>query len=390
MSRNDTDALVPAVPPAADHPFAGLYATLDGILENVIRIPGHPAWILMCGYAIGETAEVCGFIDAFTKHHGHGVILVVLQKHAALAQMYAHRCLKVMVVNDDIMQAFLRSGYMPQDRFELDHPISACWIDRGFRDSDGIKYLGKYPERGGISETDMMRFVLRLPWNARLDAPYISPDAEERAWNLGRQSGLRLGRSVLLCPINNSAKKFPDFFWTAVAARLTELGYTVFTNMGGLNRFNGLQTMPIANTIPIDLPIDLVIPFIHLAGRVITGTNGMSFLIMLGGLKSFKMTQLLPLSKDVQEGHSSLGYRAPYPQKGGALIASYLYMSPELVMDSPLNEFMVPYDESTEELLRLARVVAEQDTTDRSSVQRYAGNGRLFLEEHAGWLRELA
>jgi len=392
MSSNDSAvlALVDEAAPADPNPMAELHAMLDQMVENSIRIPGKPAWILMCGYAIGETVEVCSLIDAFTKHHGHGVILVVMPKHAALAKMYAHRCLKVLVMEDEWMRAFLRSNYIPQDRFELDQPISACWIDRGFRNSDGIKYLGLYPERGGISEMDMMRFVLRLPWNSRLDAPRIVPDAEERAWQLGRQNGLRLGRSVLLCPINNSAKKLPDVFWTAVAARLTELGFTVFTNMGGLTPFNGLATMPIANTIPVDLPIDLVIPFVHLCGRVITGTNGISFLIMMGGLKTFKMTQLLAHSKDEQEGHSSLGVRSPYPPKGHVMVASHLYAAPELAMGMPLNEFLVAYDESPEELQRMARVVAEQDTSDPASVRRYAGNGRPYLEEHADWLRDMA
>ncbi|MBY0238276.1 MAG: hypothetical protein K2X55_03070 [Burkholderiaceae bacterium] len=378
------------VVPAAEHnPYAALHATLDKMMDDTVRIPGTKAWILLCGYAIGETAEVCGFADAFVKEHGHGIILVCTEKHAALARMYAHRFLKVVLASDDLMRAMLRSNYIDHNRFEPDYPLSACWIDRGFGQSDGIKYMWRYPERGGISETDMMRFVLRLPWNAKMDPPVISDEAQERAWQLGREAGIRLGRSVLLCPINNSAKKFPTVFWVAVADRLKELGYTVLTNMGGWKPHNGLDTMPIPGTIPVDLPIDTVIPFIHLCGRVITGTNGMSFLIMLGGLKTFKMTQLLPTSKEVSNEHSSLGFRAPTYQDGSAMIASYHYMSPELVLDSPLNEFMIAYDESPEELQRLGRVVAEQDTSDKASFMRLAGNGQPFIEAHAKWLRDM-
>jgi hypothetical protein len=388
MSESGAENVAPA---GAEQPFAALHAQLDQIVEQSIRIPGVPAWILLCGYNIGETTEVLGLAEAFIEHHGHGIILVLTEKHAPLARMYGHRFLKVVTVTDEMMRCFLRSNYIPQDRFELNMPISACWIDRGFRDGDGIKYLTQYAGRGGISETDMARFIMRLPWNARWEAPRISAEAEEAAWQLGRQCGLRLGRTVLLCPINNSAAKFPYEFWAAMAARLNELGYTVLTNVGGLNPFNGLHTMPIAGTAPVELPMELVIPFIHLCGRVVTGTNGMSFFMMLGGLKTFKMTQLIPVSKDIQVGHSSLGYRAPYQQKGSPVIGSYLYMSPELALDSPLNEYLIPYDESAEELQRLARVVAEQDTSDPASVTRLGAGGKLpFLEEHADWLRPIA
>ncbi|MCG2586665.1 hypothetical protein [Massilia sp. TS11] len=367
-----------------------LHAMYDKMLDETVRIPGQPAWIMLCGYAIGETAEFCALAKAFVEHHGHGIILLITPKHVSVANMYAHRFLKVVVVPDEHMHAMLRSGYIPQDRFELDQPISACWIDRGFRDSDGIKYLGRYPERGGISETDMMRFVLRLPWNAKLEAPYIAPEAEQRAMALAQEKGLRLGRSVLLCPINNSARRFPDLFWSTVAARLQERGYTVFTNMGGLKPHNGPETMPVQGTIPVDLPIELVIPFAHLCGRMISGGNGMCFLTFLGNLKSFKMTQILPVSKDVQVGHSSLGFRAPYQEKGGELISAFQYLSPELCLDAPLSEYLLQWDADEATMVEQALMVADDNTSDARCIKRLAGNGRPYIEEHADWLRDLA
>lgn len=395
MSHTDSQALgAPDVPvPVADapsQPYAVLHQALEDLLDSSVRIPGQPAWIVLCGYAIGETAEFCALAEAFVQTHGHGIVLCVTPKHTAVATMYLHRFLKVIILSEQVMQLMLHGKFIPQDRFELNQPLSACWIDRGFRESDGVKYLGRYPGRGGISETDMMRFVLRLPWNARLDPPRISPQAEDGAWELGRRVGLRLGRSVLLCPINNSARRFPDIFWSAVAARLGELGYTVFTNVGGLKPHNGLATMPVAGTTAVDLPIDMVIPFIQLAGRVISGGNGMCFLIMLAMLKTFKMTQLLPVSREVGSGHSSLGYRAPEPARGDALISAFQYLSPELCVDAPLNEFLLPYDAPDDELVRLARVVAEQDTDDPSCIKRLEASGRRYIDEHADWLRPLA
>ena len=366
-----------------------LFRKFDQVLDDVIRIPGQPAWIVLCGYAIGETSLFCCLANEFAKTHGHGIILVVTPKHVPVARMYAHRFLKIVVMPDVFMRTMLRSGYIPQDRFELDQPFSACWIDLGFRFSDGIRYLGRFPGRGGVSDTDLYRFFLRLPWNARIEPPRIAPECEDDAWQLAKQVGLRAGKSVVLCPINNSDKKLPDIFWKATAARLNETGYKVFTNMGGLNSINGPPTMPVEGTVPVDLPINLVIPFINFAGRGISGGNGMFFLIMLAGFESFKMTQLLQLPRNDEEDYSSLGYNAPTLARGVYLSSSMHYLAPELCLRTPLNEFLVPYGASPDELNHLAVVVADQNTDDPSCFTRYEANGNLFVKEHLDWLRIL-
>lgn len=370
-----------------------LYAKFDQVLNDVIRIPGKPAWIVLCGYAIGETAQFCSLADEFVKTHGHGIILVVTPRQAPIAQMYAHRFLKIVSINYEWMNLMLRSGYIPQDRFEIDLPLSGCWIDLGFRHSNGIKYLMRYPGRGGVSLTDMFRFVLRLPWNSRLEPPKILPEWEEDAWQLAKKVGLRVGRSVLLCPINNSGKKMPDVFWETTAARLIENGYKVFTNMGGINSFNSPPTMPVKGTVPVDLPVHLAMIFMNLAGRVISGGNGMLYFTMIAGFESFKVTHLVGISsKEDAENHSSLGYTQGYnATRQELLVGSALqYASPELCLRTLFDEYMLPYDEeSPEELRRLAVVVVDQNTNDPSCIKRYESNGKLFIEEHIDWLKEL-
>jgi hypothetical protein len=379
-----TDASKPGI--AA---YAEWHHALDTVLDNSVRIQGQPAWIIVCGYHIGEIAEFCALAGEFVKAHGHGIILVVRGIHMHVAQMYMHNFLKVVAVTDQMMTAMLYTGYIPPERFELDQPLSSCWIDRGFRQHDGLRYLGRYAGRGGISETDLMRLVMRLPWNARIEAPTIAPEWEDEAWQLAKQVGLRVGRSVLLCPINNTAKKLPDIFWIAVAARLNANGYTVFTNTGGLTATNGLATMPITGTTAVDLPIHLGIPFAHFAGRVITGGNGMATLMMLAGLRTFKMTQVFPMSKNLEERHSSAGERAPYPVKGAEVMVAWEYVAPELCVDAPINQFMLAMEDAPEEWIRLGGVVADQDINDPACVRRLESNGKPFVEEHKDWLLQL-
>jgi len=237
----------------------------------------------------------------------------------------------------------------------------------------------------------MMRFCLRLPWNARVEPPRIAPEWEDEAWQLAKSVGLVTGRSVLLCPINNSQTKLPDIFWKTVAARLTEKGYKVFTNMGGLNQFNGPPTMPIEGTSGVDLPIHLVMPFLNFAGRGISGSNGMFLFIMIAGYQSFKMTQIVGLCANDEEVHSSQGYRGKLNLQTQLVATSMQYCAPELCQQSLLDEYLISYEASHDEFEKFALVVADQDTTDPSCVIRSETNGKPFMEEHKHdeWLKGL-
>jgi hypothetical protein len=367
-----------------------LYDKIDSFINESVKIPGKPAWLVFCGYAIGETVTFCALAGEFKHHHGHDIVIVITPKHQQVINMYAQNFAKIVAISDESMQLVLRSGYIPQDRFELDKAFSPCWIDRGYRDSDGMRFLWKYPGRGGISESDLARMVLHLPWNAKLEAPFVSEPLERSAFALALNNGMRIGRSVLLCPINNSAPRLPLLFWNEVAKALIQKGLTVFTNMGGHNPYNGLSSMPIEDTIPVDLPIDHVIPFIRLAGSVISGGNGMLHLTFMADNKKFELTHLIPYSVNAIQGHSSLGFRsATHPEIGNHLAASMQYEMPELCQNTRMAEFIIPYDGDEADLIHLANVVANRQIDDASCIHRKGTEGKCYVTENRGWLAEL-
>ena len=367
-----------------------LFQNFDNFFNDTVRIKDMPSWIILCGYNIGETVQFCALAGEFKKQHGHDIIVVITPKHQHVIDMYSHQFIKVVVISDDTMRLILRSGYIPQDRLEIDQPFSACWIDRGFRYSDGIRFLSKYPGRGGLSEIDCVRFVLHLPWNAKLEPPTMSVETEHKVLAYAIQSGLRIGRSVLLCPINNSAPKLPQIFWNTLAMELTSRGLTVFTNIGGLNPFNGLAQMPIPGTIPINLPIQDVVPFCRLAGHVIIGNNGMSMLIMMTAFKNFKVTQLVSYSPKTEIGHSSLGFQSPHhPEKGNEFAGTYQYSVPELCIHTDFAEYLIPFDGEADELERIARLVAVRDNTSANYLKRAGNTTNCYVTEHLDWLGDL-
>ena len=160
--------------------------------------------------------------------------------------------------------------------------------------------------------------------------------------------------------------------------------------MGGLNQFNGLSNMPIEGTIPIDLSIENFIPFIRLAGQVVSGGNGIYNLLMMADNKKFDIIQMVPYSKYAVLGHSSLGFQSPtHPEVGNAIVCAFQYAAPELCLNTRLWEYLLPYDGDEIELMRLARIVANKENDDDSCIRRVGASGKPYVMEHQPWLADL-
>lgn len=367
-----------------------VFDKLNEILQTSLRDPSCPTWIMLSLYGIGETATFCALAEAFLKEHGHGITMVLTPKLAPVAQLYQHRFHKILVASDQIIATFLKSGYIKHDQFDLDYPMEAHTSGFGFEFSDGISHLFKWPGRGGISSIDLARFVFRLPWNSRLERPVIPADWVVEAEKLAEEVGLVPGRSVVLFPINNTNRMYPEVFWDAVANRLIENGYKVFTNTLGVTPGRGREPLTVKGTIPVNLSINIGLTFSKLAGRVIIGGNGMQILLSLLGCKELDVSVLLAIPSQISpESINFSRGMTDHPLNCVPSSQSMQYQFPEVSYRCKHTDFIVPYDASSNELIRLAKVVADNDSSSPVCFKRYESNGKLFLDEHAHWLREL-
>jgi hypothetical protein len=94
-----------------------------------------------------------------------------------------------------------------------------------------------------------------------------------------------------------------------------------------------------------------------------------------------QMTVTMPISKTVEFRMN----QRPYDST--AFMAQYIY--PEFLTSVPFAEFSVPYDGTEQELKEIAIAVADDAFDHPSSVKRMGSNGRTYLEEQDGWLRQL-
>jgi hypothetical protein len=351
---------------------------LTRFLEQV-RDPQRRSWIIMNPTSIGDTAAVCSLAREFVKKHGYAVTMVVPPDHLPITQMFPNRFLRVLTAERQIM-LYVINNFIDTNRFEVDFPFCAHPYDLGDCRGDELFYLFKYPGRGGISFTDLMRYLLRLPWESQMERPTISPDWDAEALRLAQSVGMPVGKSVLLFPANSSPlPTIPDIFWETLAARLTANGYKVFCNMkGGVVK---PKTMPIAGTTPVEVPIHLALPLVRLAGRTISTPNGMQFLQLLGG--GFRqMTVVMPMNQQTNDW--DLNSRKHCPES-----LMQQFVNPELCLGAPFAEFSVPFDGAEEEIKRIAVAIADEAFTDPRCLRRSGSNGQSYLDEHRGWLGTL-
>jgi hypothetical protein len=344
-----------------------------------LRHPDRRSWIIMNPCSIGDTAFVCALAREFVKQHGHGITMVVPPDHLPITAMFPNRFIRVLTADRPTMLRILNQ-YIDPSRFELDMPFCAHSYDHGDCRTDALMYLFKFPGRGGLSMADMFRHLLRLPWDACLDRPTIPPEWETEAQSLADTVGMDRGRSITLFPASSSPLvQLPDILWSTLVARLTERGYKVFCNMKGGHFWP--KTMPIAGSIPIEIPVHLALPLVSFAGRAISSPNGMQFLALLGG-RFEQMTVLAPAT--VNHDDFQLNERT---HSVHVMLAQYMF--PELCLGVPFEEYLVPHEASDDELVKHAIAVADQATDVPIHVRRLVSGGKLFIDEHHDWLKTL-
>lgn len=344
-----------------------------------MRDPSRRSWILLNPTSIGDTAIVCAFARAFVEHHGHAITMIVPPDHVPIAQMYPNRFLQIHTAERNLMMQ-IANNFLDPARFEIDIPICVHPYDLGDCRMDNLMYLYKYPGRGGLTQPDIYRHLLRLPWDARLDRPRATTEWDADAERIAQQIGMPKGESVILFPANSSEHpQFPDVFWETVAARLVQRGLKVFCNMRGGN-FRP-ETMPIPGTIPIEIQMHQALSLVQYAGRTISSANGMQLLLLMGG-KFSQMTVAMPIAKAFTDLHmNGRQYHST------AFMAQYMY--PELLCNVPFAEFNVPFDGTEQELIEAATAVADDAFSHPSCVKRMGANGLTYIEEQNSWLREL-
>lgn len=312
------------------------------------RDPDQKSWILVNPAAIGDTWCTCALAGAFKAAHGGPLAVVIHENQMPIAQMYAHHFDRIICWEWERLSRF-SIRLMGAGHFDIDEPIIAhpAWHGTGNQIFNLMIRL-RYPGKGGLSFMDQWRMMLRLPWDAPIEKPTIPSAWRDEAMAYAREVGMKIGKSVIIFPDNNTNPSLPSGVWEKLANAYAKEGLTVLTNMAG-NR-NGQRTAPLPGTLPIMITLQNAIPMVELAGRYASMANGLQAMLQGSGVDA-KHTYLL---HDAPKGHiwGKLGYKVDDMMMQSSFCSG--------LGEPPFFEYLVNEQTMTDEL---AREIARDNPT---------------------------
>lgn len=289
---------------------------------------------LVCPASLGDTMIVCALAKAFKQKHGGELTVIMPESHTPIGEMYAPWIDTIVTRERESLIQYCRKE-LPRG-FNLDYPIVAHpWFHGDGRCEDFID-LFAYRKRGGVALDDLFRHCLHLPWDSAFEKPVIP-----LAWRNEAQDLLptAIGNTVVLFPDNNSIPTLHDEFWTKLTRQLIVNGWDVVTNLAGNN--NGARHTPFDGSVGVKIPLHLAIPFTQLAGRVISGNNGMYCLLKIA--KTDMISSMLMVDQSFSLSGRLINHPIPYQ--------SFQHMG----YSDDNHEYVVPADYSDDLITQIAR-----------------------------------
>lgn len=159
--------------------------------------------------------------------------------------------------------------HMDTDQIWL-HPIS----NRFFPDHP---YTPFFPWFGALqtvfSSRQISKYYLGLPQQVQGEPPRIPELIQQESIELFHRLGGKPGQSVLVSNLSNSNPMTTNTWWVALVDELTRRGFVVFQNMTNMMKPNPSDRL--SSAIPVELPLEQIIPFVETAGYFIGIRSGL-------------------------------------------------------------------------------------------------------------------
>jgi hypothetical protein len=238
------------------------------------KLFGHgPGWYLM-GHHLrgGDLYHACSLMPHFLTTHAAGQpVYLVLEtgSQASIAALFEECFTKIVIARGfpgyfgGWEQAFAESG-LPT--FGMNTPIILHPSVSQERSRFSLEFLDEN-EHFGLTWMQLYKQIMHLPGKVEPVHPKPRPAVAEEARALCSAHGMVPGSSVILCPYAQSMSVQSGDHLAAVARKLENDGYTVFTSVAGTER-------PVEGTKPITIPYLLLPDVVEEAGWVIAVRSG--------------------------------------------------------------------------------------------------------------------
>lgn len=219
--------------------------------------------------SIGDTLYTLMFLHNLKKHHPQKrITLVCHESKRCIVELFSQQFDRVVYLDTVELKKFWDREYL-LFKYYFDRIRLVC---PGIYFKECFDYIKSYP---GIDFANFIKYsILKLD---KQDAPFV-PDVFGLRYDEERYS-FPAGKAVILCPYANSLNKVKWHFWEALALKLRESGYTVYTNSGS-------DTEPIIEgTIRLKCGMLELLAIARDAGHVVGLRSGILDWLLLSGAK---------------------------------------------------------------------------------------------------------
>lgn len=190
---------------------------------------------ICCPASIGDTLYIAALVKAYKREHPYvsKVCMVLKKGHGELGRLFP--AVDEVLVSDEIVQIL--------DFYSL---YTQTWTLKNyvyghFKKSSRFIYDPEYNQKDCRNIlTRYSRLVMNLSTEAELEKIHLGS-----ALRYAEKSN----EDIVLMPYARTAKLLPFAFWETLARRLTEKGYTVYTNIGGEKERAIQGTIPVKKTL---------------------------------------------------------------------------------------------------------------------------------------------
>ncbi len=230
-------------------------------LRTTIK-PEQGEHIFLCPAGIGDTYILCSLSEAFINKHGGTFSIIVPEKQSFIAKLFPSVS-KTLVTNkipSASISRFFMNIYKEEftKRIQWGHPY---WLMAGIAGYKDLRFVDAY------------KMFLGIALESRLSAPgKVNHESVFRAAKIFDDLRLPIGRTVVMIPHSNSLKRIEKAIWIKIVDELKCVGLLPVTNVGQ-------NEEPIPGTASVSIPLEEIIPFVKLAGHVVSTRCGLADLV---------------------------------------------------------------------------------------------------------------
>lgn len=273
---------------------------VDCEVRNIVRGLGVACndYLIMEPYSIGDAYHTLCLLSQFRRNYpnpGGKLYFVCNQRAVPLTHMFEG--VDHVVAFNGAPNEFMLESIVNRHNLNVGEPIVTA------PDMYANGWLAQLSAKGLISPLHGKKLILGLDLDAPVVHGVVPSIDREKAAHFAREHGVIFGKSLIIFNHANTINSLPNEVFSDV---VDLFGGNVFTDTGWG------KVLPLSGTVPLNIPLDLVVPLSEIAGYVLALRSGITDILSSAKIKLMSLYPRgieIKFSQDVPVEDSALSFR---------------------------------------------------------------------------------